>query len=132
MLTIPWTSPKNQAHISTLTQISRLELARARDVPGFLIAALRIRRVALQTPGVGGISLRAQPLRRTFWTLSTWHDETAIGKFMRSEDHRAVMVKHRNRMAGSHFHTWNAADQTTTKPSWVDAHQRYETTQESP
>lgn len=132
MLTIPWTSPKNQAHISTLTQISRLELARARDVPGFLIAALRIRRVALQTPGVGGISLRAQPLRRTFWTLSTWHDETAIGKFMRSEDHRAVMVKYRNRMAGSHFHTWNAADQTTTKPSWVDAHQRYETTQESP
>ncbi len=132
MLTIPWTSPKNQAHISTLTQISRLELARARDVPGFLITALRIRRVALQTPGVGGISLRAQPLRRTFWTLSTWHDETAIGEFMRSEAHRAVMVKYRNRMAGSHFHTWTAADQATTKPSWVDAHQRYETTQESP
>jgi hypothetical protein len=132
MLTIPWTSPKNQTHISTLTQISRLELARARDVPGFLMAALRIRRVALRTPGVGGISLRAQPLRRTFWTLSTWHDETAIGKFMRSEAHRAVMVKYRDRMAGSHFHTWTDADQSTNKPSWADAHQRYETTQESP
>ena len=132
MLAIPWTSPKSQTHISTLTQISRLELARARDVPGFLIAALRIRRVALQTPGVGGISLRAQPLRRTFWTLSTWHDETTIGEFMRSKAHRAVMVKYRNRMAGSHFHTWNAADQSTNKPSWADAHRRHETTQESP
>ena len=42
------------------------------------------------------------------------------------------MVKYRDRMAGSHFHTWNAADQSTDKPSWVDAHRRYETTQEQP
>lgn len=132
MLTVPWASPKSQPHIPTLTQISRLELARARDVPGFLIAALRIRRAALRTPGAGGISLRAQPLRRTFWTLSTWNDETAIVEFMRSEVHGAVMVKYRDRMAGSHFHTWTAIDQTTHKPSWADAQQRYETTQGSP
>jgi hypothetical protein len=132
MLTIPWTSPKNQTQISTLTQISRLELGRARDVPGFLIAALRIRRVALRTPGAGGISLRAQPLRRTFWTLSSWHDETAIAEFVKRDVHVAVMFKYRDRMAGSHFHTWTDADQSTNKPSWADAHQRYETTQESP
>jgi hypothetical protein len=63
MLTIPWTSPKHQPQTATLVQISRLELARKRDVPGFLIAALRIRRIALRTPGAGGLSLRAQPLR---------------------------------------------------------------------
>ncbi|MFT4864880.1 MAG: hypothetical protein ACI9N0_000341 [Ilumatobacter sp.] len=128
MLTIPWTSPNNQPQAAVLVQISRLELARTRDVPGFLIAALRIRRIALRTPGAGGLSLRAQPLRRTFWTLSAWNDEAAIGEFMRSAAHRAVMVKYRDRMAGSHFHTWNAADQSTSKPSWVDARQRYETT----
>jgi hypothetical protein len=132
MLTIPWTSPKNQPQATALVQISRLELARTRDVPGFLIAALRLRRAALRTPGAGGISLRAQPLRRTFWTLSTWHDETAIGEFVRSAGHRAVMVKYRDRMAGSHFHTWSAADESTNRPSWVDAHRRYETTQKQP
>ena len=126
MLTIPWTSSKDRAPTPTLTQISRLELARARDVPGFLIAALRIRRVALRTPGNGGISLRAQPLRRTFWTLSTWNDDDSIGAFMRSDVHRAAMVAYRDRMAGSHFHTWSAADPSTSKPSWVDARRRYE------
>jgi hypothetical protein len=130
MLTIPWTSPKHQSQTATLVQISRLELARKRDVPGFLIAALRIRRLALRTPGAGGLSLRAQPLRRTFWTLSTWQDETAIGELMRSEGHRAVMVKYRDRMAGSHFHTWTAAGESVNRPSWGDAHRRYETTQE--
>jgi len=132
MLTIPWTSANNQSQTATLVQISRLELARTRDVPGFLIAALRLRRAALRTPGAGGLSLRAQPLRRTFWTLSSWHDETAIGELMHSAGHRAVMVKYRDRMASSHFHTWSAADEPPTKPSWVDAHRRYETTQEQP
>jgi hypothetical protein len=132
MLTIPWASSKNQPQTATLVQISRLELARKRDVAGFLIAALRIRRIALRTPGAGGLSLRAQPLRRTFWTLSSWHDEAAIGEFMRTAGHRAVMVKYRDRMAGSHFHTWSAADQSTNKPSWADAHRRYETTQVQP
>jgi hypothetical protein len=132
MLTIPWASSKNQPQTATLVQISRLELARKRDVAGFLIAALRIRRIALRTPGAGGLSLRAQPLRRTFWTLSSWHDEAAIGEFMRTAGHRAVMVKYRDRMAGSHFHTWSAADQSSNKPSWADAHRRYETTQVQP
>ena len=130
MLTIPWTSANNQSQTATLVQISRLELARTRDVPGFLIAALRLRRAALRTPGAGGLSLRAQPFRRTFWTLSTWHDETAIGELMRSAGHRAVMVKYRDRMASSHFHTWSAADESTNRPSWADAHRHYETTQQ--
>ena len=129
MLTIPWTSAKEQPQTAALVQVSRLELARKRDVPGFLIAALRIRRLTLRIPGAGGLSLRAQPLRRTFWTLSTWHDEAAIDEFMRTPGHRAVMVKYRDRMAGSHFHTW-ATDGSIGKPSWVDAHRRYETSQE--
>ena len=130
MLTIPWTSAKKQPQTAALVQVSRLELARKRDVPGFLIAALRLRRLTLRIPGAGGLSLRAQPLRRTFWTLSTWHDEAAIGEFMRTPGHRAVMVKYRDRMAGSHFHTWSRADQSIGKPSWADAHRRYETSQE--
>jgi hypothetical protein len=48
---------------------SRLELQRLRDVPRFLIAALRIRRQMLDSPGAVGLSLIARPLQHAFWTL---------------------------------------------------------------
>ena len=134
-LPIPWTAGKvfsvgtvgrpEQAGDTTLVQVSRLELARRRDVPGFLVAALRIRRHALRTPGCVGLALRAQPFRRTFWTLSAWDDQAAIGAFMRSDGHRAVMVAYRGRMAGSHFHTWTAGE-AGRRPSWTDARRRYD------
>jgi heme-degrading monooxygenase HmoA len=134
-LPIPWTAGKavrrgedgrpDHDGDTTLVQVSRLELARRRDVPGFLVAALRIRRLALRTPGCIGLALRAQPFRRTFWTLSAWDDQAAIGAFMRSDGHRAVMVEYRGRMAGSHFHTWNAGE-GTARPTWTDARRRYD------
>jgi hypothetical protein len=117
-LPIPWTAGKavrdgerdrpDPVGDTMLVQVSRLELVRRRDVARFLVAALRIRRLALRTPGCVGLALRAQPFRRTFWTLSAWDDQGAIGEFMRSDGHRAVMIEYRGRMAGSHFHTWHA------------------------
>lgn len=51
MLTIPWSTSKSTSGAATLVQVSRLELARACDVPGFLVATVRIRRIALRGPG---------------------------------------------------------------------------------
>lgn len=96
MMTIPWTST-NSARPATLVQMSRLELTRARDIPGFLVAALRIRRATLKAPGAAGVSLRAAPLSRTFWTLSSWTDQDAITAFVASDTHIAVMNKYRDR-----------------------------------
>lgn len=125
MLTIPWATSAAIPEGSTLRQVSRLELTRVRDVPGFLVAALRLRRVVMGAPGAVGISLRAQPSLRTFWTLSAWHDEDALDAFTRSDYHRSVMVKYRRRMAGSHFHTWTDDSTTATRPEWADAIRRY-------
>jgi hypothetical protein len=74
------------------------------------------------------VSLIAQPLRRTFWTLSAWTDTDAIGAFTRSEAHRAAMTKYRAKMRGSHFHTWFPGD-ATQRPSWPDAQTRLEQSQ---
>jgi uncharacterized membrane protein/heme-degrading monooxygenase HmoA len=131
MITVPWTSTK-ATQPAMVVQISRLELRRSRDIPGFLIAALRLRRATLRTPGAVGVSLRAALLSRTFWTLSAWTNHEAIAEFVTSDAHIEAMVKYRNQLARSHFHTWNAADHPTNKPSWADAHRRYETEQESP
>jgi hypothetical protein len=132
MLTISWKSPNQAPDGALLVQVSRLELARARDVPGFLLAALQIRRAALQMPGSGGLSLRADPRRRTFWTLSAWSDQTAIASFMRSDAHRTVMAKYRNRVAGSHFHTWVEDGAGDGPPSWDDAERRFELSLQPP
>ena len=87
MLTIPWTTSTTIPAGSTLHQVSRLELTRVRDVPGFLVAALRLRRVVMGAPGAVGMSLRAAPSRRTFWTLSAWRDKEALDAFTRSDYH---------------------------------------------
>ncbi len=126
MLTIPWATSTTIPEGSTLRQVSRLELTRVRDVPGFLVAALRLRRVVMEAPGAVGVSLRAEPSRRTFWTLSEWQDQDALDAFTRSDYHRGVMVRYRGRMAGSHFHTWTDGGTATTRPEWDDAIRRYD------
>lgn len=126
MLTIPWTTSTTTSTGSATCQVSRLELTRVRDVPGFLVAALRLRRIMMQASGAVGLSLRAEPSRRTFWTLSAWDDHEALQAFTRSDYHRSVMVKYRDRMAGSHFHTWTDTGPDGARPTWDDAMRRYE------
>jgi len=127
MMTIPWTSTKSP-DAATVVQVSRLELSRRRDVPGFLIAAMRIRRATLRAPGAVGVSLRAAPFSRTFWTLSSWVGRDDISAFVTSDAHIAVMNTYRGRMATSHFHTWTETEPTQRRPTWGEAHDRFGTT----
>lgn len=65
MPTIPWTTPKlaanRRATSDVVVMASRFELRSLRDVPRFLLAAMRIRRQMLKSPGVLGLSLIAKP-----------------------------------------------------------------------
>lgn len=128
MMTVPWRTTADAALATTaVAQVSRLELRRARDIPAFLLTALRLRRAVLRTPGALGVSLRAQPSRRTFWTLSSWRDTDAIAAFTRSPEHVEVMRAFRDRMRGSHFHTWWLAEGAGA-PDWADALDRLDET----
>jgi hypothetical protein len=125
MPTLPWTTPKppRPGDGPVTVMASRLELRRLRDVPSFLVAALRIRRQMLASPGALGLSLIARPMHRTFWTLSAWQDQAALSAAVGREPHRQIMTHFRPRMAGSAFVTWTAL---ALPVPWDDALYRLE------
>jgi hypothetical protein len=127
MPTLPWTASNSpQQHDGTVTVMaSRLELRRLRDVPSFLAGAMRIRRQMLGSPGALGVSLIARPLRRSFWTLSAWQDQAALGAAVGREPHRRIMTRFRPRMAGSSFVTWTAPA-SALPITWDEALRRLE------
>jgi hypothetical protein len=65
MPTLPWTIPKplppHDGHVTVMA--SRLELRRRRNVPSFLVAALRIRQQMLTSPGAGPTCRPPRPVR---------------------------------------------------------------------
>jgi hypothetical protein len=107
---------------SALAMASRFELRRHRDVPAFLVAALRLRRTFRDADGGIGLGLRAQPLRRTFWTLSAWDDQGHLDGFTRHPQHRQVMQRFAPLTADAGFVTWAIPDDTV--PTWPDALRR--------
>jgi Domain of unknown function (DUF3291) len=107
VMNLPWSAPGT----ATLSQdayvmASRFELTSAWRSPAFLVQAIRAWRQARHSPGVLGVSLRAQPLRRAYWTLSVWTDEAALTAFARAEPHRTVMKRVRPWAKTSTFRFW--------------------------
>jgi uncharacterized membrane protein/heme-degrading monooxygenase HmoA len=96
--------------------LSRLELRSARHLPGFLIAALRLRRALRRTAGAVSLDLAAQPFTRTFWTWSVWRDADAMRAYTRSDLHAGVMRRYRPHLRGSAFRTSSASPR-----DWAEA-----------
>ncbi|QGG94420.1 DUF3291 domain-containing protein [Actinomarinicola tropica] len=105
-----------------VTMASRLELRCLRDVPAFLRAALRLQRRFAEVDGGVRLDLEAHPLRRTFFTLSTWRDQASLDAYAADPLHRDVMRAFRSRMAGSTFVTWT--HDPAPLPGWTDARER--------
>jgi heme-degrading monooxygenase HmoA len=131
MATLPWsTTDETPTGAQAVVLGSRLELRHYRTVPSFLLAALRVQRQVRRSPGALGVSLLAQPARKTFWTLSAWADETAIQQFVRQQPHLDVMRRFGGRLTGSQFTTFTV-DAAEIPPArrpptalWRDARQR--------
>jgi hypothetical protein len=107
MPTLPWTPaqvPEPPEPVVVLG--SQLRLRSYRHVPSFLLAAMKIRKQVLASPGAVGVTLIAQPARKTFWTLSAWTDEAAMAQFVRAAPHVGIMQKFHDRLAGTAFAQW--------------------------
>lgn len=122
MITLPWIdgpAARTTPPTPHAVMASRLQLQRLRHVPGFLMASIRLRRAVRDADGAIGLGLRARPLARTFWTLSTWTDQQALQAYAQSPLHRGIVERFRPHMAGSTFRFY-AAD-GGMPPRWDDA-----------
>ncbi|MEU6511242.1 DUF4188 domain-containing protein [Streptomyces sp. NPDC046942] len=125
MPTIPWTTP-NQPQPGTtaaLVMASRLEVRSLRDVPRFFLRSLAAWKQVRQARGALGASLVAQPLRRTFWTLSAWESTEHLNAYAADEPHRTVMRELRATMRESVFTFWEVP-LAELPISWEDARRR--------
>ena len=122
MPTLPWTPGPARAAATghdAVVMASRLEVSSYRAVPLFFLAALRVHRQVRRSDGAIGVSLIARPLRRTFFTLSTWRDRDAVTEMVGSEPHRSVMTAFRGRTSDACFVFWEAP--ADAQPDWDDA-----------
>jgi quinol monooxygenase YgiN len=105
---IPWTRIEQPgAGPEAIVMSSVFELKTPLRAPAFLMYAMRLWRQARRSPGILGVSLRAQPLKGTFRTLSAWTDEQALASFARTDPHAAALNRIRPWTKSSTFRFWS-------------------------
>lgn len=122
MITAPWIFRDKATPGPVVVMASRFEVHSTTNVPRFMMLALRAYLQALRAPGVVGVSLRAAPLKRSFWTLSSWRDEKSLREYSTSQPHRGIMRSLRPAMKTSLFVFYDAP--ATPAPTWPDALER--------
>ena len=102
---------------------SLLKLDSFLRVPGFLRAAMAIRKQVLDSDGAVGVSLNTALPRRTFFTLSAWRDRAALDEFVRSEPHASTMRRYHPVMTDARFVFWSL-DRGQLPPPWTEVQGR--------
>ena len=91
---LPWraSTPVDPAATYAVA-ITRLPLARHRRIPTVMRQTVRIVRALSRADGLVGYSLKADLIRKTFWTVSAWTSEAALQAFARSDVHGEAMTR---------------------------------------
>jgi hypothetical protein len=132
MPTLPWTSSESHPELPEEVVVfgSRLELKSYTTIPGFLSAAMKVRKQVLSSPGAVGVSLIAQPTRKTFWTLSAWVDRASLDAFVSASPHREVMEKYGPQLSNPVFRAFEVRPPSIPEPKsqakalWAEARAR--------
>jgi heme-degrading monooxygenase HmoA len=135
---LPWASINEVESDTDVTIMgSRLPLRSHLAVPGFLLAAQRIRKQLKGSEGLVGYALDARLLEKAFWTVSAWTSREHLERFDRADPHHAATGAIRPKMEPSTFVFWSGkardlpvpwneverriaereADRTTTEPA---------------
>ncbi|MET9427805.1 MULTISPECIES: DUF3291 domain-containing protein [unclassified Streptomyces] len=124
MPTLPWITPNPATpHTRALVMASRFEVRSLSDVPRFFLQSLRAWRQVRSAPGALGASLIAQPLKRTFYTLSAWENRDALYTYARTEPHHSIMTGLQSTMRTSTFDFWEVPAEELPI-TWGDAKRR--------
>lgn len=107
MPTLPWTTPNPApAGVEVHVFASRFETRTLWGALKFLAGTPAVWRQVSRAPGAYGATLRAKPLRRTFWTLSAWESPAALKEFARSGVHSPTSRNLSGQMRDSRFVSW--------------------------
>ncbi|WP_330283169.1 DUF3291 domain-containing protein [Streptomyces sp. NBC_00588] len=110
MPTLPWTVPNppprdTEVHVFA----SRFETRTLWGALRFMVRTPGVWRGVSRAPGAYGASLKAQPLKRTFWTLSAWESPQALKEFARSRVHAPVSGGLAAQMRDSKYARWTVS-----------------------
>ena len=119
MPTVPWIVRDKAATAPVLVMASRFTVTSTTSVPRFMALALRAYLQAFRAPGVVGLSLRTAPLKRSFWTLSSWQDEKQLREYSLTEPHKHIMRVLAPVTESSRFVFFSAPAEP--RPTWDDA-----------
>ncbi|MFE1437835.1 DUF3291 domain-containing protein [Streptomyces sp. NPDC058739] len=124
MPTLPWTVPNKppqatDAHVFA----SRFETKTFWGALKFLARTPGVWRQVSKAPGAYGATLKAQPLKRTFWTLSAWESADALKTFARSGTHAPTSSGLAAEMRDVKFATWTVPSDSLPI-RWPDAQSR--------
>ncbi|HEY8985544.1 MAG TPA: DUF3291 domain-containing protein [Streptomyces sp.] len=114
--------PRPEAHLMA----SRFEVRTLTDALRFLLRTPAIWKQIKGAPGAYSASLIAEPLKRTFWTLSSWESEKALHAYARAEPHRSAMTGLRTTMKTATFVSWTGSPAL----DWADTRRRIAEKQE--
>ncbi|MGW7492775.1 DUF3291 domain-containing protein [Streptomyces luteogriseus] len=110
MPTLPWTVPNTPPRATEVHVFaSRFETRTLWGALRFLAGTPAVWRQVRRSPGVYGATLKAKPLRRTFWTLSAWESKDALHAFVRAGAHGPSSRGLAPQMKDSAFTTWQVS-----------------------
>lgn len=97
-LRLPWRAgPANETDDPVLVSVTDFRLAKAQDLPGAYITALRLHRAWSGLEGAIGMWLWTEPFARRYGAVSVWQDEQALRRFVSGPVHVAIMRKYRDK-----------------------------------
>ncbi|MET9253273.1 DUF3291 domain-containing protein [Streptomyces sp. NPDC048182] len=110
MPTLPWTVPNPPPHDGDVHVFaSRFETRTLWGALAFLVRTPAVWRQVSRAPGAYGATLKAEPFRRTFWTLSAWESPEALRAFARSGPHGPASGGLAARMRDAGYASWTVS-----------------------
>ncbi|MFJ8084968.1 DUF3291 domain-containing protein [Streptomyces sp. NPDC096205] len=124
MPTLPWTVPNTPpAGAEIHVFASRFETRTLWGALKFLARTPGVWRQVSSAPGAYGATLKAEPLKRTFWTLSAWESPTALKAFARAGAHAPTSRGLAAEMKDVKLATWSVSAEELPL-GWTEAARR--------
>jgi hypothetical protein len=96
---VPWKrgAAEGAGDGEVLVALTDFRVHRWRDVPGVWMSGLRLRQRWPSTDGAIALQFWVEPLRRRSGSVSVWTSEDALRGFLRTQAHRAVATRYRDK-----------------------------------